>query len=101
MLSGLALALDVPTDPTLLASKPAGQTFGLGAKRDACAGQGSGPGGGRDRRAGRMAAGARGNARKIDNRTRQIEWNLATPEGRKVAWFKDPDGNAISASQHS
>lgn len=26
-------------------------------------------------------------------------WN--TPNGDKVAWFKDPDGNVLSVSQHS
>ena len=25
----------------------------------------------------------------------------ASPEGAKVAWFKDPDGNVLSVSQHS
>jgi catechol 2,3-dioxygenase-like lactoylglutathione lyase family enzyme len=24
-----------------------------------------------------------------------------TPDGNKVAWFKDPDGNVLSVSQHS
>lgn len=24
----------------------------------------------------------------------------ATPDGNKVAWFKDPDGNVLSVSQH-
>ena len=31
----------------------------------------------------------------------QDETNIATfPNGDKVAWFKDPDGNVLSLSQH-
>ena len=34
----------------------------------------------------------------IQDRERGI-WT--TPDGSKVAWFKDPDGNVLSVSQHN
>ena len=33
---------------------------------------------------------------------KQDEWGIWTaPNGSKVAWFKDPDGNVLSVSQHT
>ena len=32
---------------------------------------------------------------------KQDEWGIwTTPTGDKVAWFKDPDGNTLSVSEH-
>ena len=32
---------------------------------------------------------------------KQDDWGIwTTPTGAKVAWFKDPDGNVLSISEH-